>query len=353
MRRLGVLLVGLVLVAAAGLAGWWAASVALAPPDDPLEGAVPTEIEYEVGTETLQRELAFNSLAEWTTAEGPANRANGTVTAVAVEPGDLVAAGDVVYEVDLRPVVVAEGETPMFRTLSRRATGPDVAQLQRLLVDAGFLDGEADGTFGPGTTRAVADWQESLGLDDTGVVEVGDVVFMTGLPRTVVLGEEIRPGRVLSGGEEALRLLPDAPRQWIPLSPEQRSLVPTDAPVIVSHPGGTWDAVVAEVADNPEGFGIEYVLVAPDGGPVCGDACAGVVPVEGFTEFPARVVVLAATTGPGLPVAGIRTGVDGAPFVRLASGEERPVSVVASSGGTAVVEGIEAGDVVLLPAEEG
>lgn len=130
MNRAVTTLVVLVLVVGAGFAGWWAASVALAPPEDPLEGQAVVEIAYEVGVETVQRELRFQALAEWTTLDGAVNRATGTVTRLVVEPGDMVEAGDTLYVVDLRPVVVAEGTTPMFRDLRQTSEGPDVTQLQ-------------------------------------------------------------------------------------------------------------------------------------------------------------------------------------------------------------------------------
>jgi hypothetical protein len=41
-------------------------------------------------------------------------------------------------------------------------------------------------------------------------------------------------------------------------------------------------------------------------------------------------------------------------FVRLASGgEEVPVTVIESTGGTAIVEGIDAGEVVLVQTSQG
>ncbi len=353
MSRVVVALVVVVLVVAAGLAGWWAASVALAPPDDPLEDQTVDDIAYEVGVETIGRDLRFQALAEWSTVDGPINRAAGTVTDLAVAPGDTVASGDSLYFVDLEPVVVAEGATPMFRDLGLRSEGSDVAQLQMLLIDKGFLTDEADGVFGASTRRAVEGWQESLGVDDTGVVRVGDVVFVEGLPRPVVPGEEVVDGRLLAGGEEALRLLPEGPRFWIPLSSDQRTLVPPDAPVVVEYSGGVWDAVTFEVVDSTQGVGgIDYVLAGPDGGPVCGDDCSSEIPIVGVSEFEVRVVVIPVTTGPGIPVSAIRTGADGNPFVRLESGEEVTVDIVQSTGGTAIVAGIDAGQVVLVPVTE-
>ncbi len=87
------------------------------------------------------------------------------MTSVAVSAGDEVSAGgQVLYAVNLRPVVVAAGETPAFRSLGRGASGgADVAQLQGLLAGLGFFDGDADGEFGWATESAVRDWQESLG----------------------------------------------------------------------------------------------------------------------------------------------------------------------------------------------
>src|SRR4029450_8978673 len=61
--------------------------------------------------------------------------------------------------------------------------GRDVRQLQRNLKALGFNDGgdlEADGEFDADTAEAVRDWQDDLGLERTGAVELGDVVFEPG-----------------------------------------------------------------------------------------------------------------------------------------------------------------------------
>ena len=64
-------------------------------------------------------------------------------------------------------------DVPRTRLESTRLTGYDVAQLQQFLVLLGFDDGGAmtvDGVFGTTTRNAVRDWQDSRGVDDTGVV---------------------------------------------------------------------------------------------------------------------------------------------------------------------------------------
>jgi peptidoglycan hydrolase-like protein with peptidoglycan-binding domain len=64
--------------------------------------------------------------------------------------------------------------------MSSGVEGRDVRQLQRNLLALGFDDGgdlEVTGKFDSDTAEAVRDWQEDLGIERTGVVELGDVVF--------------------------------------------------------------------------------------------------------------------------------------------------------------------------------
>jgi peptidoglycan hydrolase-like protein with peptidoglycan-binding domain len=339
-----------VLVGVAGVVGWWAGRTAVAPPEV-VESS--DAVAYEVGVDSVSRVLRFQGSAVWPLTDGPLSRAAGVVTSVAIDVGDTVDAGNVLYAVDLRPVVVAEGDTPMFRSLALRAEGPDVAQLQSMLATLGFFDGEADGVFGATTGTAVRAWQTSLGVEPDGVVQAGDVVFARELPLVVVPSETVAVGASVSGGEEAFRVVPEAPRFWVPLSPDQRSLVPSDVPVQVEHPGGIWDAVVVDVVEDPERFNLEYVLGGPDGGPVCGGACLDAVPLTGQTDFPVFFVVVPETTGPMVPVAAVHTGPGGEASVTMASGEVRPVTVLAGFGGMVIVDGIEPGELVLVTELDG
>ncbi len=53
-------------------------------------------------------------------------------------------------------------------TLQKGSKGDEVAQVQRQLIDLGFLDGEADGIFGSQTASAVKAFQRWLDLKQTG-----------------------------------------------------------------------------------------------------------------------------------------------------------------------------------------
>ncbi len=55
-------------------------------------------------------------------------------------------------------------------TLQRGSSGPDVQALQQRLSDLGFDPNGIDGNFGPGTEKAVRDFQQTNGLDVDGKV---------------------------------------------------------------------------------------------------------------------------------------------------------------------------------------
>ena len=51
--------------------------------------------------------------------------------------------------------------------------GDDVKEIQEMLISSGYLDGNADGIFGPKTEKAVLAFQQDNGLDATGIVGEG------------------------------------------------------------------------------------------------------------------------------------------------------------------------------------
>jgi peptidoglycan hydrolase-like protein with peptidoglycan-binding domain len=88
---------------------------------------------------------------------GLAGSSAGTLTGIAGE-GEQLRRGDVLYEVDDRPVVLMIGEMPAYRAMSSGVQGRDVRQLQRNLLALGFDDGgdlEMTGEFDSDTTEAV------------------------------------------------------------------------------------------------------------------------------------------------------------------------------------------------------
>ena len=344
---------GSALLAAAGVlvaAGWWAGRTALVPPSDPLPA--PEPVLYEIVEGTVGRSLRFVAVAEWRSVDLARAGTAGTITSVEVDSGAEIDAGDVLFTVDLRPVVVGAGATPMFRDLALRAEGPDVAQLQELLGVLGFFEGEATGVFDRRTRAAVRAWQEAIGVPVDGVVRRGDVVFVPELPVRVVLAEGIVVGAPVSPGEVVVRRVVGDPEFVIPLVPDQRGLVPVDASVEVAYDGGVWEGRIVRSVENPEADELLLVLGADEGGPLCGRRCAEVVPLLGRSRYAAEVTIVPETTGPVVPIAAITTDPSGATSVTLADGTEAPVGIVAAAGGLAVVDGVSVGTVVVLPVSE-
>ncbi len=60
---------------------------------------------------------------------------------------------------------------PIFQNIKRGDSGDAVVEIQRRLIELYYLSGTADGKFGPGTERAVIDFQDAAGLNRTGVVD--------------------------------------------------------------------------------------------------------------------------------------------------------------------------------------
>jgi peptidoglycan hydrolase-like protein with peptidoglycan-binding domain len=130
--------------------------------------------------------------------------ASGVVTEVAAE-GETIAQGDVLYRVDGEPVVAFYGDVPAYRTLrdlSENMEGDDVRQLEEALVALGYdPDGLAtvDSEFTDYTETMVERWQEDLGVEADGVVQLGDVVFIPEqadiLQVAIEVGQSVGPGQ--------------------------------------------------------------------------------------------------------------------------------------------------------------
>jgi putative peptidoglycan binding protein len=118
-------------------------------------------------------------------------QAHGTVTWLP-KVGAVIRDGRVLYRVDGAPVVLLYGSTPAYRALAEGAAaadvaGTDVAQLNRDLVALGYMDrSDVDSAwdeFSWATKAAVERLQKHLGVDQTGGLSLGDVVFLPAAAR--------------------------------------------------------------------------------------------------------------------------------------------------------------------------
>lgn len=329
----------LVAVALGALFGRWAFA---APQVDTMSEEPATVLVSEM---TVGRTLPVSVAAEWPDRPFGVGAAAGVLTSLDVTDGATVDVGDVLYTVDLRPVVAAVGDVPAFRDLAHGARGDDVAQLQRLLVDAGHFAGPPDGVFGTGTHAAVRAWQGELGVPRDGVVRAGDLVFAAALPAKVRLADDVDVGTRLAGGETVLSVLDGEP-QFIATFP---SGVTADLslPIYVEIDGEPVPTTVAatRVDDSGNRF---LTLVREDGAPLCAERCDEVPLDAREAVYPAHQVVVPEVTGPGVPAAAVWFTATGEPYLVLTDGTEVRVTIVGQGQGSVVLDGIEAGTEVVL-----
>ncbi|GAA3899666.1 peptidoglycan-binding protein [Microbacterium invictum] len=345
---MGWLVGGLVLVGLGAGVGWAAATV-LTPAEDPLEA---TEFTYvAVAPGEVGSSINLNTVAEWAPVPVGANKATGTVTEVVVAAGDEVQQGSVLYRVDERPVVVAQGDVPAYRPIESGVRGDDVAQLQRMLDALGFYSGDIDGRAMWSTTAAVRAWQKSLGVEQTGTVGVGDVIFVPTLPTRVSLDTEvISRGASVSGGEAVLRGLPASPSFTVPVTDSQAGMMPPGTRVEIASPeGGEWIGFVVDQRRDEQSGTVIVSLSGVDDSVICGDEC-GQIPVTGQAPLPSRIVTVETVAGLVVPSAALVTGGDGQIAVIDEDGERIPVTMTASARGMSVVDGVADGTRVRVPA---
>jgi peptidoglycan hydrolase-like protein with peptidoglycan-binding domain len=110
-------------------------------------------------------------------------------------------------------VIALIGAIPMYRDLSAGDTGIDVKQLESNLAKLGYDGFDVDREFTYYTGLAVKEWQEDVGLEESGVVAQSDVVFIPagGLVATVhaVVGSALTPGAAvldIRGSEQVVSL---------------------------------------------------------------------------------------------------------------------------------------------------
>lgn len=210
----------LVLVLLAVSATW----LATRPSSSPDTTSVETQVDELATTRVVRTDLVETETLTGTLrfAEPMSLVAQlpGTVTWLAAE-GDVVGLGDVLMEVDGAPVIMFIGDRPMWRLLRQGvADGSDIESLETNLAVLGFDDDGSmtvDQEFTSATRRAIRDWQDAVGLDDTGVVEPGRVLYVK---------DPVRIGKtsLLVGGP----VIPGAPAFTVS-SPAQEIVVWNDA----------------------------------------------------------------------------------------------------------------------------
>lgn len=246
-RRRGrvVAVIFVVVIAVAGGGATWFAAQGWGTAADQNTPILPPAT-TEVTRETLTATTSFDGELGYGASSTIANRLAGTITDLP-EIGDLIERGKPLYSVDDQPVILLYGDLPAYRPLSEGDEGADVEQLERNLEKLGYDGFTVDDEYTWRTAQAVEEWQDDLGLAETGTVELGRVVFLPESHRVSALAAEL--GGLATAGQAVLSYTATAKAVTVELEPEDLSLIDKGDKVTVELPDGkTVDAEVTDVA---------------------------------------------------------------------------------------------------------
>ncbi|WP_243719591.1 peptidoglycan-binding protein [Actinomadura sp. KC06] len=182
-----------------------------------------------VDTETVDGKLTHDDVREvWTGASG--------VVTWAPEEGATVKRGGALLKVAGDPVTLMYGGSPMYRTLKNGDSGKDVRQLEQNLRALGYQGMTVDEEFTGATEIAVKEWQDDRGLEQTGMVDGVQVVFLDG---PVQIREVKAPeGKQTAKGQPVLTVAGTRRVVHVDLDADKQDLARKGAKVSVELPGG-------------------------------------------------------------------------------------------------------------------
>lgn len=210
--------------------------------------------------------------------------------------GDTVARGTASYWVDDKPVPVFFGDTPLFRKIDDpKLKGADVAvvaqNLEALGYGVGTLPKDPQRTaFTPTIAAALKKWEKTVGLDDTGTLDVGQVVVLAGPMRVNSVTAQL--GDPVAG--DLLTLTSTQKVVTMPVDATEVGQIKTGAAVTVIRPDNkTVSAEVTAISTTVDGGGKDQttsgppkldVTVTPDDPATLSDLDAASVQVQVTTE---------------------------------------------------------------------
>ncbi|WP_067458967.1 peptidoglycan-binding protein [Actinomadura macra] len=294
-----------------------------------------------VDTEKVDGKLTYDGARDvWTGASG--------VVTWAPERGATVRRGGTLLRVAGRPVTLMYGGSPMYRTLREGDSGADVRQLETNLVALGYGDLTVDGEFTGVTEAAVKEWQDDRGLEETGVVDSGQVVFQEGAAR--VREVKAPEGRQVVKGQPVLEVAGTRRVVHVDLDADKQDLAREGAKVAVELPGGkVVRGTISEVSSVAESSGTGQDKKSTVGVDIAlgngGTGRLDEAPVTVELESERRVGVLS------VPVEALLALREGGFAVEVVDGGRRlvPVKVGAFGGGRVEVGGVREGMKVGVP----
>lgn len=344
LHRLGVAISILILLAVV----FWAGYIVGSPSQAPQEQDAQTTVHVQKGS--IEHKLTLTTSVSRQPTPVTINPLSGYVLSVSADT--TASQGTQLYRVGENPVIAVVGSTPFWRDLAPGHKGPDVAQLNQMLVDTGYLRAPSD-AFSEATNAAMKAFLAKQGAPYSGAVVLGQLIAIPATQTPIMLDRSILyPGARLNGGEKLVSILAGDPSFSMIVTPTQASMIPPGTSVKIHHGDLVWEGIVG--ASSPTDDGIRLELSGLDGASICGQQCDQ-LPADATTSLLTDVVLIPPASGLTVPVAALNTHADGRTTVtRVKAGLHEPVpaTVVGVSGGIAVIEGVDEGDAVLIGKSE-
>jgi len=162
----------LALVLASGGAGWAVGTQITSPAEAAARAEAPQAslITVAVDQRVLSADIIARGTIDYTdpisleTSGNTAETEARQIITGSAAKGDELLEGAVALEVSGRPVILLQGDLPVFRDLKPGATGFDVLQLEQSLVRQGFLN-KADDVWDNRTGAAIQSLYAAVGYD--------------------------------------------------------------------------------------------------------------------------------------------------------------------------------------------
>ena len=198
----------------------------------------------KVTRQTLRDTQAADGELGYGTTTALTNRLLGTLTKLP-DSGQQITRGQALYSVNDEPVTLMYGKLPAYRKLADGSEGPDVEQLEQNLRVLGYTGFTVNDEYTYATAEAVQEWQQDLGVEETGTVELGQVVFAPAPVRVDTLSAQ--EGEPTSPGQKVLTFTGTAKAVAVQLDASDLRLAKKGSRVTVTLPD---DSTVAGTIDE-------------------------------------------------------------------------------------------------------
>jgi multidrug efflux pump subunit AcrA (membrane-fusion protein) len=208
-------------------------------------GAVAATPAVATGTDTVTRTSLstvdqVSGTLKYTGSYTLSGGLTGTLTRLAAE-GATLKRGDVIAEVDGRPVFLMYGDRPAWRGFQDgMSDGPDVAQLDQNLIALGYATAAQltpSNHYSAYDIAAVKRWQTAMGLTADGVISNGQLQFLPGAVR--VGKHKMEPGAMVQGPAPIADATSTTRGVVVALDTAKEGEVKAGQPVTVVLPDGT------------------------------------------------------------------------------------------------------------------